>query len=109
MVTELGSLPGDITAVNFGKTKEHGLDTMENVSASLGNMIGEIIGTTAALYAHILKLQDVYFVGRTANLSLIQSGINSRLALSNIKGHTHKLGGFATTLGAITENVGVSK
>jgi type II pantothenate kinase len=101
VVTELGSLPGDITAVNFGNTKELGLDTMENVSASLGNMIGEIIGTTAALYAHILQLQDVYFVGRTANLSLIKEGINSRLALSSLNGYFHENGGYANALGAL--------
>ncbi len=104
VVTELGSLPGDITAVNFGNTKKHGLDTMENVSASLGNMIGEIIGTTAALYAHILQLQDVYFVGRTANLSLIREGINSRLALSSLNGHFHENGGYANALGALNFN-----
>jgi len=102
VVTELGSLPGDITAVNFGNTKLHGLDTMENVSASLGNMIGEIIGTTAALYAHILQLQDVYFVGRAANLCLIKDGINSRLSLSNIRGHYHPEAGFANVVGAIS-------
>ena len=101
MVTELGSLPGDITAVNFGNTKEHGLDTMENVSASLGNMIGEIIGTTAALYAHILQIHDVYFVGRTANLSLIKEGINTRLKLSNLKAYYHDKGAFANALGAL--------
>ena len=101
VVTELGSLPGNITAVNFGNSINKTLDTMENVSASLGNMIGEIIGTTAALYAHILKLQDVYFVGRTANLSLIKDGINSRLSLSNLTGHFHKESGFANALGAL--------
>jgi len=107
VVTGLGSLPGDITAVNFGNTKDYGLDTMENVLASLGNMIGEVIGTTAALYAHILQLQDVYFIGRTSNLSLVKNGINSRLLLSNLKGHFHKDAGFANALGAFEEELNI--
>jgi len=101
VVTQLGNLPGETTAVNFGNTKEHGLDTIENVSASLGNMIGEVIGTTAALYAHLLQLQDVYFVGRTINLSLIKDGVLSRLNLSDLEGHFHHDGAFACAIGAL--------
>ncbi|MEK9650430.1 MAG: pantothenate kinase [Gammaproteobacteria bacterium] len=105
VVTELGKLPGNITAVNFGQVKKNGLDTIENVSASLGNMMGEVIGTLAALYAHILEVKDVYFVGRTVNLSLIRNGIDSRLSLSNLNGHFSENGGFANALGALHHNL----
>ena len=101
VVNKIGNLSPEITAANFGKAVNSESATMENVAASLCNMIGEVIGTIAYLNAFLLGVDKVYFIGRTALLKNIQAGINERLQLAGIMGHYAENCEYATALGCI--------
>ena len=103
VVNKIGNLSPEITAANFGKAVNSESATMENVAASLCNMIGEVIGTIAYLNAFILGLDKVYFVGRTSLLKNVQGGINERLQLAGIQGEYNNKGGYANALGCIED------
>ena len=86
VVNKIGNLSPEITAVNFGQAKNSSADTMENTSAALCNMVGEIIGTVAYLNSFLVGSDKAYFLGRTSYLSVIIEGINQRLDLAGIEG-----------------------
>ena len=101
VVNKIGNLSPEITAANFGKAVNSESATMENVAASLCNMIGEVIGTIAYLNAFLLGVDKVYFIGRTALLKNVRGGINERLQLAGIKGQYAKNCEYANALGCI--------
>ena len=101
VVNKIGNLSPEITAANFGKAVNSEFATMENVAASLCNMIGEVIGTIAYLNAFLLGVDKVYFIGRTALLKNVQAGIVERLQLAGIKGVYAENCEYANALGCI--------
>ena len=101
VVNKIGNLSPEITAANFGKAVNSEFATMENVAASLCNMIGEVIGTIAYLNAFLLGVDKVYFIGRTALLKNVQAGIGERLQLAGIKGIYAENCEYANALGCI--------
>ena len=101
VVNKIGNLSPEITAANFGKAVNSESATMENVAASLCNMIGEVIGTIAYLNAFLLGVDKVYFIGRTALLKNVRGGINERLQLAGIKGQYAENCEYANALGCI--------
>jgi type II pantothenate kinase len=101
VVNKIGNLSPEITATNFGKVVNSEFATMENVAASLCNMIGEVIGTIAYLNAFLLEVDKVYFIGRTALLKNVQAGIGERLQLAGIKGVYAENCEYANALGCI--------
>jgi type II pantothenate kinase len=84
VVNTIGNLSPDITAVNFGKARYPAVDTMENTSSALCNMIGEVIGTVAYLNALLIGSSKACFIGRTSYLSEVVEGINQRLDLAGV-------------------------
>ena len=86
VVNKIGNLSPEITAVNFGQARNSSADTMENTSAALCNMIGEVIGTMAYLNALLIGSEKACFIGRTSYLTEIIGGIDERLKLAGIKG-----------------------
>jgi len=59
---------------------------MENTSAALCNMVGEVIGTIAYLNALLIGSSRACFLGRTSYLSEVTKGIDERLQLAGISG-----------------------
>jgi len=104
VVNKIGSLSPEITAVNFGKAFSSNSATIENVAASLCNMIGEVIGTISYLNAFLLGVNKVYFIGRTALLKNVQAGINERLQLAGIQGEYAENCEYANALGSISDS-----
>ena len=100
-MNKIGNLSPEITAANFSKAVNSEFATMENVAASLCNMIGEVIGTIAYLNAFLLGVDKVYFIGRTALLKNVQTGIGERLQLAGIKGIYAENCEYANALGCI--------
>ena len=101
VVNKIGNLSPEITAANFGKAVNSESATMENVAASLCNMIGEVIGTIAYLNAFLLGVDKVYFIGRTALLKNVRGGINERLQLAGVEGQYAENCEYANALGCI--------
>jgi len=101
VVNKIGSLAPEITAVNFGKAKHTTADTMENTSAALCNMIGEVIGTVAYLNALLIGSSNVCFIGRTAKLQGVINGINERLLLAGLEGQYAKNLEYANVIGVL--------
>ena len=103
VVNEIGSLSPEITAVNFGKAKYLSSDTMENTSAALCNMVGEVIGTVAYLNALLIGSSKVCFLGRTSYLSEVTKGIDERLKLAGISGHYNDRREYGNVIGVIEQ------
>merc|ERR1711965_205006 len=84
-VNEIGNLNAEITAANFAKARNEPTNSIEDISASLCNMVGEVIGTVAYLNALLVGSNKAYFLGRTSMLSEVKKGIDARLALAGIE------------------------
>ena len=84
-VNEIGNLNAEITAANFAKARNESTNSIEDISASLCNMVGEVIGTVAYLNALLVGSNKAYFLGRTSMLSEVKKGIDARLALAGIE------------------------
>ena len=101
VVNKIGTLSPDITAVNFGKAKIASADTMENTSAAMCNMIGEVIGTVAYLNALLIGSSKACFVGRTSYLSEVVKSIDERLELADISGQYSEQREYGNVVGVI--------
>lgn len=100
-VNEIGNLNAEITAANFAKARNESINSVENISASLCNMIGEVIGTVAYLNALLVGSNKAYFLGRTSMLSEVKKGIDARLALAGIEGIYHENRAFGNAIGVL--------
>ncbi len=101
VVNKIGNLSPEITAVNFGQAKHSSTDTMENTSAALCNMIGEVIGTVAYLNALLIGSDKACFIGRTSYLTEIIRGINQRLELAGIQGKYNDNREYGNVIGVL--------
>ncbi|MBL88527.1 MAG: pantothenate kinase [Gammaproteobacteria bacterium] len=101
VVNEIGSLYPDVTASNFAKARNDIDPSPEDISASISNMVGEVIGTISYLNAMICGLDKVYFVGRVTLNSTIKKGIEDRLSLANVKGIFEENREYGNVLGAL--------
>ena len=101
VVNTIGALSPEITAVNFGKAKITSEDSMENTSAALCNMVGEVIGTVAYLNALLIGTSKVCFLGRTSYLSEVTKGIDARLELAGISGQYNDHREYGNVIGVI--------
>ena len=104
VVNKIGNLSPEITAVNFGQARNSSADTIENTSAALCNMIGEVIGTVAYLNAFLIGSDKACFIGRTSYLTEIISGINQRLELAGIQGKYNDNREYGNVIGVL-ENI----
>ena len=86
-VGELGALNPKLTAVNFGKLEHKDGYISKDISQSILKMVGESIGTTASLYAHMMGVKNVYLTGRTAQFTEVKKGIDSILAAGQLDCH----------------------
>ena len=100
-VNEIGNLNAEITAANFGKARNEPTNSIEDISASLCNMVGEVIGTVAYLNALLVGSNKAYFLGRTSMLSEVKKGIDARLALAGIEGIYDENRAFGNAIGVL--------
>ena len=103
VVNKIGTLSPEITAVNFGKAKIASADSMENTSAALCNMVGEVIGTIAYLNALLIGSSRACFLGRTSYLSEVTKGIDERLGLAGISGQYNDHREYGNVIGVIEQ------
>lgn len=100
-VNEIGNLNAEITAANFAKARNEPTNSIEDISASLCNMVGEVIGTVAYLNALLVGSNKAYFLGRTSMLSEVKKGIDARLALAGIEGIYDDNRAFGNAIGVL--------
>ena len=100
-VNEIGNLNAEITAANFAKARNEPTNSIEDISASLCNMVGEVIGTVAYLNALLVGSNKAYFLGRTSMLSEVKKGIDARLALADIEGIYDDNRAFGNAIGVL--------
>ena len=100
-VNEIGNLNAEITAANFAKARNESANSIEDISASLCNMVGEVIGTVAYLNALLVGSNKAYFLGRTSMLSEVKKGIDARLALASIEGIYDENRAFGNAIGVL--------
>jgi type II pantothenate kinase len=100
-VNEIGNLNAEITAANFAKARNESTNSIEDIAASLCNMVGEVIGTVAYLNALLVGSNKAYFLGRTSMLSEVKKGIDARLALAGIEGIYDENRAFGNAIGVL--------
>ena len=100
-VNEIGNLNAEITAANFAKARNESTNSIEDISASLCNMVGEVIGTVAYLNELLVGSNKAYFLGRTSMLSEVKKGIDARLALAGIEGIYDDNRAFGNAIGVL--------
>ena len=100
-VNEIGNLNAEITAANCAKARNEPTNSIEDISASLCNMVGEVIGTVAYLNALLVGSNKAYFLGRTSMLSEVKKGIDARLALAGIEGVYDENRAFGNAIGVL--------
>ena len=100
-VNEIGNLNAEITAANFAKARNEPTNSIEDISASLCDMVGEVIGTVAYLNALLVGSNKAYFLGRTSMLSEVKKGIDARLALAGIEGIYDENRAFGNAIGVL--------
>ena len=100
-VNEIGNLNAEITAANFAKARNEPTNSIEDISTSLCNMVGEVIGTVAYLNALLVGSNKAYFLGRTSMLSEVKKGIDARLALAGIEGIYDENRAFGNAIGVL--------
>lgn len=100
-VNEIGNLNAEITAANFAKARNESANSIEDISAYLCNMVGEVIGTVAYLNALLVGSNKAYFLGRTSMLSEVKKGIDARLALAGIEGIYDENRAFGNAIGVL--------
>lgn len=100
---EIGRLPADTNAVNFGKV-EHAatLPRREDIAAGLARMIGQTIGIIAANAARAEGLEDAVFIGRLMELVTIRKAVLEVARVYGLDGHFRlpPKPGSGTVLGA---------
>lgn len=101
VVNDIGSLHPEITASNFAKARYSNDFSEEDISSSLCNMVGEVIGTVSYLNGLMIDVSKIYFIGRVSLLDSVRSGIDKRLKLVNISGQYAKNREFGNAVGAI--------
>jgi type II pantothenate kinase len=101
VVNEIGSLHPEITASNFAKAKDLDDSSPEDITSSISNMVGEVIGTISYLNAMLCNESKVYFLGRSSLNAVIRTGIEDRLKLANIVGVFEDEREYGNVLGAL--------
>ena len=102
VVNDIGSLHPEITASNFAKARYSNDFSEEDISSSLCNMVGEVIGTVSYLNALLMGVQKVYFIGRVSNSDTVKKGIEDRLQLASVEGCFSNNREFGNALGALS-------
>ena len=101
VVNDIGALYPDITASNFAKARYSNNFLEQDISSSLCNMVGEVIGTVSYLNALMIGVSKIYFIGRVSLLDSVKKGIDKRLDLVNLSGQYEKNREFGNAVGAI--------
>jgi type II pantothenate kinase len=101
VVNDIGALYPDITASNFAKARYGNNFLEQDISSSLCNMVGEVIGTVSYLNALMIGVSKIYFIGRVSLLDSVKKGIDKRLDLVNLSGQYEKNREYGNAVGAI--------
>ena len=101
VVNEIGILNSNVTASNFAKLKDSNIFSKEDMSHSILNMVGEIIGTIGYLNAGLFGINNIHFLGRVSLNKVVKNSILERLKLANIKGLFEDNREYGTVIGAL--------
>ena len=102
---QIGKLPADANAVNFGKIERMGtLPRREDIAAGLARMIGQTIAVIAINAARAEGLDKVVFIGRLMELGSVRQTI---LDVARFYAMTERFvlppkPGFGTVIGAFS-------
>lgn len=100
--TNIGSLPADTTAVNFGRAARHAVDaTPEDTAAALVNMVGQVIGVVAINAARAQQMEHAVIVGHLTDLPSVRRTLEIVGQFYRASIIIPEQGGMATALGAL--------
>ena len=81
--------------------KDSNIFSKEDMSHSILNMVGEIIGTIGYLNAGLFGINNIHFLGRVSLNKVVKNSILERLKLANIKGLFEDNREYGTVIGAL--------
>lgn len=98
----IGTLPADITAVNFGRVARAPVNTTpEDTAAALVNMIGQVIAVIALNAAKATRHSHIVIVGHLTDLPSVRDTLLQVGELYHTPLLIPEHGGFATATGAL--------
>ncbi len=95
---EIGNLPGNITASNFGKMKDEA--TKDDISRGILNMVFQVVGMMAIFAARTEKDTDIVLSGKLVNIPQAKKTFNELSKLYDIHFHAPKHAEYCTAIGA---------
>ena len=95
---EIGNLPGNITASNFGKMQDEA--SKNDISKGILNMVFQVVGMMAIFAARTEKDTDIVLSGKLVNVPQAKKTFQELSKLYNVHFHTPKHAAYCTAIGA---------
>ncbi|MFO7997805.1 MAG: type II pantothenate kinase [Bacteroidales bacterium] len=96
--TDIGNLPSNITASNFGKMSEQA--SKEDITKGILNMVFQVIGMMAIFAARHQGDKDIVLSGKLVNAPLAAKILGNLSKLYKVKFHIPKHAEYCTAIGA---------
>jgi type II pantothenate kinase len=99
---QIGNLPPDATAVNFGRLARHDfVPGREDVAAALVTLVGQVIAIVAINAAHAQQIERVVVIGHLIDMPSVRRVLDSVGELYGVRLNLPPEAGHATALGAL--------
>jgi len=96
--TEVGNLPNNLTASNFGKMTDQA--TKNDITRGILTMVFQVIGMLAIFAARAQKDSDIVLSGKLVNIHQAQKTFTELGRLYSVKFHVPKHAEYCTAIGA---------
>lgn len=99
---QIGNLPPDATAVNFGRLARHDLiPRREDVAAALVTLVGQVIAIVAINAARAQQIERIIVIGHLIDMSSVRRVLESVGDLYGVRLNMPAEAGHAAALGAL--------
>lgn len=95
---EIGNLPGNITASNFGKMGDEA--SKNDISKGILNMVFQVVGMMAIFAARMENDSDIVLSGKLVNIPQAEKTFRELAKLYNVHFHAPKHAAYCTAIGA---------
>jgi type II pantothenate kinase len=99
---QIGNLPPEATAVNFGRLARHDLTPRrEDLAAALVTLVGQVIAIVAINAAHAQRIERIIVIGHLIDMPSVRRVLQSVGDLYGVRLNLPPEAGHATALGAL--------
>ncbi len=101
--TEIGNLPGTITASNFGKLSDQA--SRDDLCKAILNMVFQVVGMMGIFAARTEKDQDIVLSGKLVDIDQARNTFAELEKLYNVRFHLPEYATYCTAIGAAISSV----